>query len=96
MPCYATGSAAGDAALSEREAREEATRLARLLCLACESSERRNHPLPALVAQWWREHKKIDAERRARELERDRQEQLVASAKSKLTSAERAALGLTK
>lgn len=43
---------------------------------------------------WWKKHKKQDAERRAREAAALNKEQLKASAISKLTAEERAALGL--
>lgn len=43
---------------------------------------------------WWRKHKKQDDERRAREAAALNKEQLKASAISKLTAEERAALGL--
>ena len=43
---------------------------------------------------WWKRHKKQDAERRAREAAALNKEQLKASAISKLTAEERAALGL--
>ena len=43
---------------------------------------------------WWKKHKKQDEERRAREAAARDKEQLKASAISKLTAEERAALGL--
>lgn len=46
------------------------------------------------LALWWTKHKKKDAERRAREEAKRREEELRASALSKLTPAERAALKL--
>lgn len=46
------------------------------------------------LEMWWKKHKKEDEARRAREAAAKRKEQLKASAISKLTAEERAALGL--
>lgn len=99
MPCYATGSEAGDARLGEQEAREALTEVTRV---ACELAEAIRHSgqafwfdrLTAKTQKWIRKHDKIDEQRRAeskREVEVNRAR---ISALKKLTTAERKALGL--
>lgn len=87
MPCFRTGSAWGDARLSADEAREEVTELTRLLCQVCKSLERegKSFLLPFDVRAWWDKHKSIDS---------DRERSLRRQALGKLTSEERAALGI--
>ena len=46
MPCYVTGSAIGDMELSLKEAREEAQRVTRLLCMLCEMLETHRRVMP--------------------------------------------------
>jgi len=46
------------------------------------------------LEMWWRKHKRLDEERRAREAAKRHEEELRASALAKLTLAERAALKL--
>lgn len=64
MPCYATGSAEGDAQLSAQEARKEATKVTALLCMLCQEVEEYGCVdeifLPTPVRAWWKKHKKID------------------------------------
>jgi hypothetical protein len=97
MPCYATGSAEGDARLAASEARSEYTKTARLLCQACEIIERKSSGWPVNAPKeltaWWENHKKIDAARRKRE-RRERQQRingksLRKSAMEKLTEEEK-------
>lgn len=63
MPCYVTGSEAGDARLAAQEtadrARKDRLALTRLLCLACQTLEAHKLMIPELK-DWWKEHKKQD------------------------------------
>jgi len=65
MPCYYTGSAAGDEALAAHEALEEVQKerlkLTRLLCTLCKQLEADNIDLDPEVEKWWQKHKKQDA-----------------------------------
>ena len=99
MPCYATGSAEGDARLSAQEAQARATRATALLCRACEIIEQRvgklkdMGPIAAELSAFWAEHQKVDKERRERE-RRERQrrihgKELRKSAMDKLTEDEK-------
>lgn len=76
MPCTYTGSIEGDRALA---ASETVTRLAQLLCGACRLLEENGismagvkteptdfTPHTTTLYQWWRGHKKIDNERKAK------------------------------
>jgi 2-oxo-4-hydroxy-4-carboxy--5-ureidoimidazoline (OHCU) decarboxylase len=74
MPCFITGSAAGDAQLAADEARAEATKVTRMLCAAMKELEHYEmlhlvREVPDLNA-WWVEHKRIDAERKRQEAKR--------------------------
>lgn len=82
MPCFITGSAAGYAALTAREARTIAMDMTRKLCSVMKAIEkqekdRRNdilYPikeyLPADLLEWWERRKSIDAARREDEKRR--------------------------
>ena len=96
MPCYLTGSALGDAEYSAQEARKEATKLARLLCKTMRRVEAEGlvSQMPDDVQKWWKEHKRIDAEREERERKEREKKALAKKARSKLTPAERRALNL--
>lgn len=71
---------------------------ARLACLWCRRLERLNKPIPPWARRWWREHKQFDAERRKEEAQQRKQQAVKAralkKARSALSKAERAALGL--
>lgn len=95
MPCYATGSAEGDARLSASEARSEATKAVRMLCAACRIIDRHKlrAEMPNELINWWRNHQKIDEERRKRE-RKERQDKIKGaalrnSAMEKLTEEEK-------
>lgn len=68
MPCYYTGSAEGDARLSEQEAHTETTKITDMLCRTLKAIEDRElepdllliQLLPKDVQRWWKEHKKLD------------------------------------
>ena len=96
MPCYATGSAEGDAQLSAREARQEATENARAACDALAVLEQfvEFNQLKPATQRWWRRHKKIDRERRADEAARKNRKEVRQRGLSKLTAEEREELGL--
>lgn len=69
MPCYYTGSEAGDARLAASEARQALTAVTATLCATCEYLEK-NHPaafreIPELRAFWIR-HQEVDRERKER------------------------------
>lgn len=82
MPCYVTGTREGDLALSADEARAEATKLAQLLCKACDALEWQLR-MPDEVNAWWRAHKAVDANRRAvEEREKDKRRALYEAMKS--------------
>lgn len=94
MPCYMTGSAEGDANLAASEARREATRLTRLLCVACALLEQSHKKLPAQLKEWWDNHKKVDEARKNRERQQEGLRAARERARGKLTPLERKALGL--
>lgn len=96
MPCYITGSAEGDARLAASEANEEATKLARILCIVGRWADinGRTASMPQVFRDWWQAHKKIDRQREARERAAQRRKELQVSGMSKLTEQEREALNL--
>ncbi len=64
MPCYYTGSEAGDRELVAAETRDALTEVTRLLCKAGKIFS--NHPeikLPEELKVWFRNHDAIDAKR---------------------------------
>lgn len=65
MPCYQTGSLAGDQALEAEEARKHVTKLAEMLCEACAILQ--THKLMFAISpktrRWWKQHKKTDQAR---------------------------------
>ena len=71
MPCYATGSAEGDARLAAQEANDELTKVTRLLCKLCGRLERSGFTKPITTDKklhaWWEKHKKIDRIRKGEE-----------------------------
>lgn len=66
MPCYVTGSAAGDAQLQAEEAREEATLVTRLLCVAVQAMREQNAEIPLEIQEWAAKHDAIDRRQGAR------------------------------
>lgn len=96
MPCYATGSAEGDARLAAKEANGKLTETTRLLCEACRLLEQNNiiDAASRKLIRWWIAHKKTDKERIERELQEKRREQVRKEALSKLSDEERRVLGL--
>lgn len=93
MPCYYTGSAEGDANLAAKEARDALTEVTALLCSMCSAYEN-NQGVPAAVAKWWSQHKKMDRETRMRTSLEANRRFLRQKALKKLSKAEREALGL--
>ena len=100
MPCYATGSAEGDARLDAHESAQEVTYLTRMLCAVCSNLE-----LPTVKGlsylslegqAWWKEHKLIDAERVQEEKDREQEKALAVKARSRLTNEEYEALRRSK
>lgn len=94
MPCYATGSAEGDARLDANEAQAELTKVSDLLCKACARMDLHHIPMQASVRKWWDEHQEIDRKRlkqRAADLQQQEDRKV---AMKKLTPNDRAALGL--
>jgi hypothetical protein len=67
MPCYYTGSEAGDNALDAQEARKSLTEVTELLCMACKRLDNYNIKLPHSLAKWWLNHQQIDSQRKKRE-----------------------------
>lgn len=81
MPCYITGSAAGDAELAAKEAREEAQKVTRLLCNLLERLENGSPThyftyVPIKVDRWWQAHKEIDKERKEREAKEKKRKEI--------------------
>lgn len=63
MPCTYTGTLLGDAKLDAQTARKATTRLARLLCKACERLDRAGMlPKKDPLRKWWVEHQQLDAQ----------------------------------
>ena|SRR5579862_9145034 len=96
MPCYATGSAEGDARLDAQESREELTKVSRYLCEAMTLIEK-NAGLAYLsngAKSWWKKHKAIDSRRRAEESAEKRRKLDRKAALNKLSPNDRVALGL--
>lgn len=92
MPCYATGSAEGDANLDASEARRQLTTVTSLLCQACELIPQ--YRMPRALYDWWAEHQKIDLRRRREERNGRMAAKLKREALAKLSVKERKAIGL--
>ena len=97
MPCYVTGSEAGDLAMAEAEAHGEATKLARLLCSLCRvlDSVHAQNLMPREVRRWWEQHCEQDAVRKKALAVERRRRAKARAARKKLTKAERRLLGVT-
>lgn len=63
MPCYVTGSAAGDLALSLEEAHRTATTTTEMLCWMCARFYDYEHTWPENIRKWWKKHMEIDRKR---------------------------------
>ena len=96
MPCYLTGSLEGDLRLETSEAREQATLMTRRACAALEILTREGllNELPSDVRDWWKKHQAIDLERKTREREQERIDEIARQAIAKLNEEEQRALGL--
>jgi hypothetical protein len=99
MPCYATGSAEGDARLSAQEAQKEATAATRVACELVKTM--RGHGLKKLLNQlspatkaWIVEHDAKDAALKRQDAEIKLRAKHRAAALKKLTSEEKKALDL--
>lgn len=94
MPCTDWDAPARDRV----EARELIDRLTRMLCTAlgtCEAKGIKSVFAPGSeIALWWADHKKKDANRLAREAAERRKEEAKKAALAKLSTEEKAALGL--
>lgn len=70
MPCYYTGTKAGDAELDAQEARKALTNVTSMLCNLCAMIEATGCDdetgMPAGTQKWWKEHKKVDSKRKKR------------------------------
>lgn len=103
MPCYATGSAEGDARLAASEAHRRLTEVTDMLCSVMQTIERERNGLDFIdtklktnVQNWWAEHKRIDAEKQAKAREEQNRRILAEQALKKLTKEELEALGYKK
>jgi hypothetical protein len=96
MPCYATGSAEGDANLSAQEARLEASKATRVLCEVLNWLDDRGlvDLQSADVRLWWEEHKKVDAKRVAKSRAEKQRDRRRAALLESLTEEERELLGI--
>lgn len=95
MPCYVTGSEAGDARLAQSETYEKLIGVTRLLCVTCESLPRTAiDKLPKSVQIWWAEHERIDMERRVEDHKRLKRKKIKEDTLKKLSQEERQILGL--
>jgi hypothetical protein len=92
MPCYDPRTNDCDGKLSA-ETIELINTLTRLSCEYCHQLEQHGIPVPLYAKTWWEEHKRMDAEREAREEAEKRATILRMVALSKLTPDERQALG---
>lgn len=90
MPCCYHDDHYGGVLVGENELNT----LTRLACERCELLQRQGQPIPVWARDWWEEHQRRDAERKKREADKQQRDNLKASAASKLTSAEKEALGI--
>ena len=75
----------------EREDRDVSARLA---CVYCRILESKNLPIPEYAENWWKRHKKIDADRKEAKNRSRLKDALRKQALGKLTDEELMALGL--
>ena len=98
MPCYATGSALGDAQLSAEENWRDATAATRAACEMARmlrSGKPNFDGLSKATRSWVREHDKVDRECRKREKAEAAERREAKAALSKLTKRERELLRVT-
>ena len=101
MPCYATGSAEGDAILAASEASKRLTEVTDMLCSVMRALEKRGRDgerfieesCKTNVQKWWSDHKRIDAEKQRAAREEQNRRILAEQALKKLSPEELAALG---
>lgn len=94
MPCYITGSAEGDARLSEQEARRELEVVTRVACELAEFASGFKRAFSKETTAWMADHARIDRARRLWERAREEERQIKSAALRKLTSKERKLLGV--
>lgn len=96
MPCYATGSAEGDARLAADEAHDEMTMVTALLCSLCVELDKHKQKklMPPKVKRWWENHKEIDRERIREATAESNKERLKRSTLKRLSKKEKEALGI--
>lgn len=66
MPCYYTGSAAGDAALAAQETRAKLTQMTRAFCEVMSAVDGQIVGLSKETQKLWEEHKKVDSKRKVK------------------------------
>lgn len=102
MPCQVDYPDDGSEEKRWKDLQNIADNVTRMLCEMCARLEAENltHLLTAPTKEWWEEHKKIDAERIAREERKQKiasdRKALRKSALGKLTPEERKVLGIKK
>lgn len=94
MPCYVTGSAAGDAALSAKEAREDLSRVTRVACELAKFASQYKRAFSRETMEWMDKHARLDRQRIAEATARAERSLHKERGLKKLTKAEREALGL--
>lgn len=97
MPCFATGSAAGDALLAAEENGRDAIDATKAACemAAMLRSKRPDFArLSPQTKQWVKAHDKIDRERREAEAEERKERKERTAARAKLTKRERELLNV--
>lgn len=98
MPCYATGSAEGDARLTAEEQYSAATEATRAACemakLLRSKGPKSFSKLSLQTRAWVEKHDKIDEERIERDLEETKRKSKIAKALNKLSTEDKEALGL--
>lgn len=102
MPCYVTGSAEGDANLALDEAQQAATQATEMLCAVMRNLDNLGleQSAPGNVQDWWKKHKRLDAQREARlAREKDKAKSVrlkrIKTELAGLTPEERKAIGLS-
>lgn len=77
------------------ELHEKLNTTTRLLCAVLETMERRGVAIPSGALEWWEDHKRKDAKRRAEEEDDAEMERTRKKILSRLTEKERRALGIS-
>lgn len=94
MPCYATGSAEGDAQLAAAEVREELARVTRVACELAEFARDFKRAFSKETTEWMADHARLDRARKLREQAREEERRIKNSALKKLSTKERKLLGV--